>query len=629
MGPRLLRKPATFAKAPAHVPSLQEGIGYASRLLQMLRPHWRRIAKGIGMSAVISIFGLVSPLLSKMFFDNVFADRDYTFLNVLVVSVLVVTVASALMNAVRSYYGQIISSRMTTEVGLLFFNRLQHMETRFFDERRVGEILSRSGDLNRSIAFVTGIFQTFLVNGIYLITVPPLLLLLEWRLALLALVTVPLTTGLSVIAGRSMRRLSKTTLEVSAEVSGYSVEVLSNIRVVKAVAAEAETFARMRERMVSMQAAQLRAAAFGIVISVLNGLVRAVGAALFSWFAWRLILDQRLSIGSFIAFSAYLGYLVGPVGQFAGLFTSFQDSAVSLGRFFEYYDLPVEQDPVASVAARATPLRRIHGVIEFTGVTFGYDPNCPVITDVSFKLEPGTVVALVGTSGAGKSSIVKLLLRLYSPQHGSITIDGASIEGFSLVDLRRQIGVVWQENGVLRGSLRENLTLGAGMVSDEEIFDAVRLSRLDDFVGSLPNGLDTEVSEWGGTLSGGQRQRLGIARALVRRNPILILDEPTSNLDASTEEALLGMTLPRVRKSAVLLVTHRMVSARLADRIFVIDGGRVSGGLPHEDLLTIHAGYRALWQAAGGASDETTATHEPPRMSERVVAAAGVSLRRL
>lgn len=604
------------------IPTLRDALRNAGRLLRLLRPYWSRIAAGFGMSLVIGLLALVTPLLSKRFFDEVYPARDFEFLDVLVIAVFVVSTTSALMTAYRGYYGQRLGARLTTETGLIFFNHLQHLETRFFDSRRVGEIVSRSADLQRSISFLTGALQTVLINGVYLLFVPPLLFLLNWQLALLALLTTPVTAAISFGTGGPLRRLAKRTMELNAEASGYSVEVLTNIRVVKAAAAEPDTFAQMRNRVVEAQEAQLKSGALTALIGLAKTVVRAAGMAAFSWFAWRLILEQRLTLGSFIAFSAYLGYLTGPVGQFAGLFTTFQETAVSLGRFFEYYDLPVEQNPSISVAPRRAIRRRVRGAIEFDRVTFGYDPARPVLVDISLRLGPGGVTALVGGSGAGKSSLVKLLLRMYSPQRGTISVDGTPIERFELAELRGQIGAVWQDNGALRGSLRDNLVLGGGDVAEEHIAEAVRLARLDELVASLPDGLDTMVSEWGGTLSGGQRQRLAIARALVRRSPILILDEATSNLDAATEEDLLRGVFQRAHDTTVLFITHRLVSASLADRIFLVHESNVMGGLPHSDMLVTHPVYRDLWSAATG---------RPPDLPGQIYAArtAGNALKRL
>jgi ABC-type bacteriocin/lantibiotic exporter with double-glycine peptidase domain len=539
-------------------------------------------------------------MFTKVLYDRALPERNFTLMHLMVIGTVTYSLTSMLMGSVRTYYGQVFGGRLTSELTLLFFNHVQHLEVRFFDERRVGEILSRAGDLQRSVSFVTGLFQSVLVNGVYLILIPPLLFALNWQLALLSLAAVPVTTGISLLTGRYMRMLSRRSMELAADTSGFQFEALSNVRIVKAVAAEPDIFDEMRNRLVNVQASRLKVSGVGILLGIANSAVKAVSTVAFSWVAWTQILDGRLSIGSFIAFSAYLGYLTGPVGQFASLYTDLQQATVSLSRFFEYYDAPVEQDPMVSTRPVRSDVKRVTGAIRFENVTFGYDPMRPVLRDVSFSIGPGGVTALVGRSGAGKSSIVKLLLRMYAPQSGTVSVDGVNVDAYALAELRQQTGVVWQDNGVLRGSFRENLMLGARSVEERELWDALRLARLDEFVRALPNGLDTTIAEWGGTLSGGQRQRLAVARAVLRRPPILIFDEATSNLDPETEEELIKAILPRQSESTILFVTHRLVTASLASRIFIAADGSISGGTAHQDMLASHEGYRALWNSAMG-----------------------------
>jgi ABC-type bacteriocin/lantibiotic exporter with double-glycine peptidase domain len=579
--------------------TLSEALRYASRLFLIVRPYWSRIAKGIGLSIVLGIVGLVAPLVAKLFLDDAYPSRDLGLLNALVLGLLVLSVGSTLMGGVRTYYGQVLGARLSAEFGLLFFNRLQHLELRFFDERRVGEILSRTGDLQRCVAFAISVFQTLLVNGIYLVIVPPMLLLMNWKLALLAVATTPFTTGFSLMTGRAIRALSKRNLEFSADVNAYQVEVLSNVRVVKAAAAEREVFQQMQQRMAKVQSASLKSNALGGLLSLTNGCVKAAGVALFSWVAWTFMVRQQLTIGSYVAFSAYLGYLTGPVGQLASLFMDFQQTTVSLARFFEYFDSPVEQDPHRVRLPRKTGTRKIKGDLHFDQVTFGYDPSRPVLIDATFSLCPGQVTAFVGRSGGGKSSIIKLLLRMYKPQTGTIVVDGVDAARYDLTELRSQIGVVWQDTGVFRGTLRDNLVLGGEGILEADIENAIRIARLDGFVSTLPQGLATVVGEWGGTFSGGQRQRLAIARALIRKKPVFVFDEATSNLDAETEFELLQRLFPAVGDAAVLFVTHRLRTATLADKIYLVDDGRVTGGLPHEQMLRSEVGYARLWNAAG------------------------------
>lgn len=579
----------------------------SGRLALMLRPYWGRIAKGVQLNLIIGLFGMVLPLLSKLLFDEVFPSRNFHLLHMLVVGIGVMTVTSAIMSTIRSYFVQVLNARISTSLSLQFINHVQHLETRFFDARPVGEILSRTSDLQRSIGFVSGILGTVFVNGVYLVLVPPVLFALNWRLALLSFITLPVTTVVSLTVGRLVRLLSRRSMELSAESGAYQIEMLSNVRVIKASAAEHEAYEKLRSKVHTAQTAQLRVAGAGAVLGLSTTVIRAAGTVIYSWIAWTFVLNGDMTLGSFIAFSAYLGYMTGPVGQFASLFTTLQQAAVSLERFFEYADSKAEQDPSLAMQPKGPELPRLRGEVEFDSVSFGYEPRISVLRRVSFRLEPGTMTALVGGSGTGKSSILKLLMRMYDPDEGVIRIDGNAVQSMPMAALRRQIGAVWQDGSFMRGTLRENLTLGAADATEEQIRRAIEAAQLDSFVDGLPDGLDSPVAEWGGSLSGGQRQRLAIARALVRPRSILLLDEVTSQLDAPTETALLQALRTEYRIGiTTLLVTHRLSTARFADRVLFLAMDGIHGGrCGHDTFIETDEPYRNFWEShsVGGASD--------------------------
>jgi ABC-type bacteriocin/lantibiotic exporter with double-glycine peptidase domain len=445
---------------------------------------------------------------------------------------------------------------------------------------------------------VSRVFQTILVNGVYIVLVPPFLMLLNWRLAMLSLLSTPVTVGVSLATGRIIRRQMKQTAEASSELGAIQVEALSQIRTLKPMAVEYAVFRDAREQVDDVLRTQLRVAGLSSVVGIVNAAVRAVTTAMFTWYAWTLILAGDLSLGSFFAFSAYLGYLTGPVSALAGLFTDFQQMSVSFGRAFEYLDLPAEQDPSNAYVLPGPITKKIRGEISFDSVSFGYTPDQLVLHDVSVSFSPGTITAVVGLSGAGKSSLLRLLCRLADPTTGAVRIDGMAIGQLSLSELRRQVGVVWQEPTMLRGTIWQNLTIGLDDVTTAEVDEAIRACQLDDVIAHLPLRYETPVAEWGASVSGGQRQRFAIARALLRRTPVLLLDEATSQVDVRTEEALLRDLFPRVREKTVVFVTHRLATAALADRVVVMEGGRVIGEGLHQELSRIHPAYRAMLAAA-------------------------------
>ncbi len=579
------------------VPTLREASQQFKRLVRLIRPYWSPLLKGMMLGLVVGIIGMVTPYLTKLLIDEVYPAQDVPLMHVLVGGVLAVSVTSAVLGAIRGYFTLYVNARLSNATSLLFFNHLQHLTAQFFDAHRVGEIMSRFQDVGKALGSVTKVFQTVFVQGVYLLLVPPFLFMLQWKLALVALVAIPLTVVVTTLAGRLLRKYWKRTSEAYAELSAFQVEVLSHIRTLKAMALEHHIYQRASRYIHHALQMQLKAGGFGQILGTTNGLLYALNTAVFTWFGWTLILSQQMTLGSYIAFSAYVGYLYGPIRQFVGLFSDFQQSAVHLGRMFEYLDGPVEQEPARAylpAAPIAVPLR---GHICIEGVSFGYTPEVPVLHEVSLEVEPGSIVAIVGPSGSGKTSLLRLLCRMVEPDTGRILIDEAALQQIPLPDLRRQVTVVWQEFSLFKGTIWDNLTLGLEAPSRVAVEEVVRLCRLETMIQKLPQGYETEVAEWGASLSGGQRQRMAVARALIRDTPILLFDEVTANVDVQTEGQILHDLFARWQDKTLMFVTHRIATAALADQICVIDKGRVVGFGSHQELLGANEAYRRMQQS--------------------------------
>ncbi|HEU0299223.1 MAG TPA: peptidase domain-containing ABC transporter, partial [Longimicrobium sp.] len=543
------------------------------------------------------------PYLSKLLIDAVYPSRDVNLMHVLVAGILGISVAQAVMGAIRGYFTTFTTSHLTSSTSLLFFNHLQHLRVRFFDEHRVGEIMSRVADMRASLTSVSRVFETIIVNGVYLVLVPPFLLMLQWKLAIVALVTIPITASITTLSIRLVRRLLKRSAEANAELSAYQVEVLSHIRTLKAMAMEHHIYERTNRQIQDALQVQLRAGGIRQVFIALNAVVRALGTALFTWYAWKLIIAGQMTLGDFIAFSAYIGYLSNPLRDITNLVADFQQTAVNLGRMFEYLEIPPEQDPASSYLPAPAIVHPIAGDIRLHGVSFGYSPEKRVLHGINLHFPRGLVTAVVGPSGAGKSSLLRLIIRMEEPDTGQITIDGTPVTGMSIPDLRRQVSVVWQELSLMQGTIWENLTLGAPDPSRARVDDAVRLCHLDDLIADLPHGYETSVAEWGATFSGGQRQRMALARALIRDAPVLLLDEATSNIDMKTETEILRDLFARLENKTVIFVTHRVQTATLADQICMIQDGHVNAVGTHAELMRDSEEYRVLY--GGGNVEET------------------------
>jgi ABC-type bacteriocin/lantibiotic exporter with double-glycine peptidase domain len=586
---------STTSTPPAAPPTLAQTLRHFSRLVALLRPHWRVMANGLVMGALIAVVGLASPYVTKLFIDNVYPTRDVSLMHLLVLGVAASTMFAAIGGALRAYYTQVVTTRINSAVNLMFFSHVLHLPLKFFDEHRVGEITTRFGDMRSALGTVSRVFQTLLLNGIYLVVVPPMLILLNWRLTAVALMAVPLTVAITAATSRLVRRYMKLGAEASAELGAIQVEALSQIRALKPMGMEYAVFRDARAQTEEAMQTQLKAAWIGMLVGIANSTARVIGTGVFTWYAWTLILRGDLTLGGFIAFSAYIGYMTGPVGALAGLFTDFQQMSVSFGRAFEYLDMKPELDPTTAYRDPGPVIHRVQGRIALESVSFSYSADRPILQDIDAKFLPGSITAVVGTSGAGKSTLLRLICRVAEPTKGLIRVDGYAIDRFPLGEYRRQVGVVWQEPTMLRGTIWENLTFGrADAPAQSEVDEVVRACRLDSLIDGLPGGYDTPVAEWGATVSGGQRQRFAIARALLRETPILLLDEATSQVDVRTEEELWRAVLPRIRNKTVIFVTHRMATAALADRILVLDGGRIIGKGSEQELLRDNVAYRSL-----------------------------------
>ena len=590
-------------KGEREPPSLAEAARLCVRVARLIRPYWGRLVRGIALGAMASLLGMVPPLFAKAYFDVVYPSRDVELLRVLVLAAAGLAGAAAVIGALRTYYSQAVSSLLGSAVALMYFNHLQHLPLRFFEERRVGEIMSRLGDMRAALGLVTRVLQTLVANGLYLLLVPPVLLALNWRLAVLALVTTPATAAVAAGASWYARRHALDSAVAAATLGAQQFETLSQIRLVKTLAAERTTYRRAHEMSEEALRTQLRAAAIRSAASVVNGVLRALGAALSAWYAWTMVIGGRLSLGEFVAFTAYVGYLVGPVNQVAGLMTDFQQSSVAVARAFEYLDQAPESSPERVSEETEGRVLGLSGAVTLRDVGMRYrrgETNLsPSLTGVHLALAPGTATALVGVSGAGKSTLLRVLGGLERPTTGELLFDGRDAASMELSEIRTHVALVSQEVALLKGSLLDNLTFGLGAVERDRVARVLELCHLSEVVAQLPGGLDSEIAEWGVSLSGGQRQRVTLARALLRGSPVLALDEATSQVDAAMEIDVMRAVLTHARQQTVVFATHRLAAALLADRICVMEDGRIVATGTHHELLRTSATYARLAEAAG------------------------------
>ncbi len=505
---------------------------------------------------------------------------------------------SALLGALRGLYQQVWSAQLGHTVTLMFFSHLVHQPLRFFDSRRTGEITTRVGDMRAAVAAVTKLIETLITSGTHVVLIPPVLFAVNWRLALVALLPAPLAAVSATLIARLLRPMQKRLAEAQADLHAQYVEVLGSIRTVKLTASEPVVYGQVRRATHHLMALQLRTGVMTQAGGILQSTIRAGGAALYTWYGWSGILDGALTLGEYLAFSGYVGYMLTPVNQLMGLVTGTQQSAITLARAFEYLDAEPEIPPVASESDRAPVGRRLEGPIVFREVSFAYADGRRALEDMDLTIPGGRMTAIVGPSGAGKSTIVRLLCRLDEPDAGRITVGGQDLTVFDRTDLRRQVAAVWQEHGLFRGTLRDNILFGAERSEAVPLQRAIEICQLEELIATLPNGLDTTIEEAGHSLSAGQRQRVLLARACMRDAELLILDEATANVDVATEDRILSGLFAAMRGRTVVFITHRIVNARYADHIIVLERGRTMQAGSH-DMLARSAGlYADLLEAA-------------------------------
>jgi len=564
--------------APTTIPFAQY-----RRAMQFVAPYWRNLAWVMALGLLSTAIALAQPYISRLLIDDALLRHNLRALGEIAALMVGVTVAGFVVNIASSYRYVRLSAECLFDMRLAVYRHLQGLSPRFFAKRKLGDLVSRiNNDIGEVQRICSDTLLAVLSNVLFLSGSLAMMAYLNGRLFLASIALLPV----SVLALRHyQRRLTaetKTLRERSSDLGSFLIESLLAMRLIVATGnehREAEQFRRRNslflESLLSMQM-------MAFLASALPGAVLTLSTAIVFLYGGKLVIDSQLSLGGLVAFLAYHLRLLGPVQVMLGTYTNLLTGGVALGRVFEIMDVPLEVRERPS--AIACPSLRGH--VAFACVRFRFSPDAPVLEEVSFQIPAGSLCAIVGPSGSGKSTLADLLLRFYDPDAGSITIDGLDLRDLCLRDLRREIALVEQTPFLFRATVRENVAYGRPGATLGEIRSAARAAAIDDFIHSLPQGYDTIVGERGCTISAGERQRLALARAVLRNPSILVLDEPTSALDPSSEAAIARALRGTLRGRTIFLITHRPSLVQIADRVLVLEGGRiVEAGAPQE-LLT-------------------------------------------
>ena len=568
----------------------------ARRLLALSRPHlWRLALAGLCLLVSSASF-LAIPYVIRPLIDSVFVHHDAAALDRVTLTLVGVVVVTAAFGYGRGYLLAYTGTRIVSDLRVRLYTHLQGLSLSFYDERRTGEIMSRvTADTTLVQTVITNNLLSLVQQVFTLAVVVVIVLVTDWRLALLALAVAPLLVVMGLLVGRRTRALSKQAQQQLAEASTVLEETLSATRVVKAFGRERYELGRYagavrRSFSITVSAARLRAL-FEAVMTTAG--FAAVAVVL--WFGGHEVLAHRLTPGGLISFLFYLMLLIGPLQSLASLYNEFQQALGGAARIFELLDTR----PAIFDAPGAYALPAVRGHLEVRGLSFAYGADgrmgAVVLDEVDLTAMPGQVVALVGPSGAGKTTLVSLLPRFYDLTAGRITIDGHDIAEVTQESLRTVMAIVPQEPSLFGGTVRENIAYGRAGATDDEVERAARAANAHEFIAALPGGYDAIVGERGVKLSGGQRQRIAIARAILKDPRLLILDEATSALD-NHSEALVQEALERLMVGrTTIVIAHRLTTVERADKIVVLDRGRVVEEGTHVDLLARGGLYQRLY----------------------------------
>lgn len=567
-------------------------MNYYRRFVPFLRPYFPRMAAATVCVALVAILNLVLLRVVGRLWDVITVDHDKAGMMQLLVVFLVIVVAQGVASVGHGYLLAWVSQHITADFRRHVFRHVQSLSLSFFSRRRTGELLSRlMNDIGTIQHAVTDTPIDMAKQAVTFVGGVGFLLFMNWRLCLLILLLLPLLVLVAKIFGRRLKRLSTAIQDETATLSTIVEEVLAGIRIVKSFVQTRREEMRFVATMTrSVEMALKRATVLSIFVPTITLLTFAAGAAVL-WYGGTQVIEGQVSPGDLFAFVLFAGILIGPFGAAARVFAQIKEAQGAMERVFEILDtMPdIQEQPVP------TALRSISGHVRAEHVSFHYDPRQPILTDVDFEARPGEVVALVGPTGAGKTTVINLLHRFYDPTSGVITIDGYDLRTFRLDDLYGQIGLVPQETVLFGGTILENIRYGRDTALYDEILTASRAALADEFIMRLPDGYDTVVGEKGVNLSGGQRQRLAIARAILKNPRILLLDEATSALDSESER-LVQQALDRLMTGrTTFVVAHRLTTVQRADKILVFDKGGIVEQGTHAELLARSGLYHYLY----------------------------------
>jgi subfamily B ATP-binding cassette protein HlyB/CyaB len=552
----------------------------------------RLLTEVLAASFFIQLIGLVTPLFFQVVTDKVLVHRGLSSLEVLMIGLAVVSAFEVTLGALRSYVFSHTTSRIDVELGSQLFRHLMGLPVAYFATRQAGTTVARVRELENIRNFLTGSALTLVVDAAFTVVFFAVMFATSPMLTWVVLGTMPLFAVLSLLVTPILRRRVETRFRHGAASQSFLVEAVTSAETLKAMAVEPQMQHKWGELLAAYVRSSFRAQSLNSLASQAAQAISKAQTVLILWLGAVQVMDAEITIGALVAFNMLANRVSAPILRLAQVWQDFQQMRVSIDRLGDILNTPTER------AAARSGLPKLEGRVTFDQVVFRYRPDRPeVLRRVSLDVAPGESIGIVGSSGSGKSTLTKLVQRLYLPESGRVLIDGVDAAMIDTAWLRRQIGVVLQENVLFKRTVRENIALIDPSLPMEAVVAAARTAAAHEFILDLPEAYDTVVEERGGNLSGGQRQRIAIARALISNPRILIFDEATSALDYESEAQIRRNMAQIGRGRTVFIIAHRLSAVRACDRIVVMDKGAIVEEGSHDDLLRRSGRYARLWRA--------------------------------